>query len=287
MTLATAVFLGFVQGVAEFLPISSSGHLAILQNFFGMKSMESDELLLFDVLLHFATLVAVIIAYRTEIAAMLFELFRGLSAVFSKQQRRAEADKPVPPARRLVLLIILATFPLLLALPFYHAISSLSSNSLFIGFALIVNGLILFFSDRITIGRKNTKNATVLDALVVGAVQAVAIIPGISRSGSTISAGMLRGFNRSFAVKFSFLLSLPAILGANILSFKNALETGIQSELIPVFLAGMLVAGVVGYFAIRLVNLLARKGKFGAFSYYCWAVGLITIIASLAATPAT
>lgn len=106
-------------------------------------------------------------------------------------------------------------------------------------------------------------------------------LPGISRAGSTISAGMLCGFERSFAVRFSFLMSLPAVFGANLLELIDvAKEGGFQMELLPMYLVGMAVAGVVGYFAIRLVNLLADKGKFGKFAYYCWAVGLISLVAS-------
>lgn len=120
------------------------------------------------------------------------------------------------------------------------------------------------------------------DALVVGCVQAVATLPGLSRAGSTISAGMLCGFDRSFAVRFSFLMSLPAVLGANILEIADAAQAGaFDATLLPMYLLGMVVAGVVGYFAIRLVNLLADKGKFGSFAYYCWAVGLISLVAGI------
>ena len=120
------------------------------------------------------------------------------------------------------------------------------------------------------------------DALVVGCVQAVATLPGLSRAGSTISAGMLCGLDRSFAVRFSFLMSLPAVLGANILEIADAAQAGaFDATLLPMYLLGMVVAGVVGYFAIRLVNLLADKGKFGSFAYYCWAVGLGSLIAGI------
>ena len=115
----------------------------------------------------------------------------------------------------------------------------------------------------------------------MGCAQAVATVPGLSRSGTTISVGMLRGFDRKFAVRFSFLMSLPAILGANILEFKDAVELGIDAGMMPVYLVGVAVAAVVGYFAIRLVNMLADKGKFGKFSYYCWAVGLGSLIAGI------
>ena len=122
-----------------------------------------------------------------------------------------------------------------------------------------------------------------LDVLLVGIAQAIATCPGISRSGTTITAGCFVGFDRKFAVRYSFLLSLPAVLGATILEVKDVLEApgGLPEGMLPKYLLGMVIAGVVGYFSIRLVNLLASKGKFGAFAYYCWAVGLLTVILTL------
>ena len=117
------------------------------------------------------------------------------------------------------------------------------------------------------------------DQIVVGIAQGVATIPGISRSGSTISAGMLLGFDRKFAVRYSFLLSLPAVLGATLLKVVKAVGEGVDTSLLPNYLAGMVVAGVVGYFSIQLVRLLASKGKFGNFAYYCWIVGVVSLVA--------
>ena len=117
--------------------------------------------------------------------------------------------------------------------------------------------------------------------LLVGIGQAIATVPGLSRSGTTIAVGLLRGFDRRYAVRFSFLLSLPAILGANILSLKDAVEAGINWSMLPAYLLGTAVAAVVGYFAIRLVNLLTDRGKFGNFAYYCWAVGALALILSI------
>lgn len=269
-----AAFLGLVQGVAEFLPISSSGHLSLLQNFFGLRSAENGSLF-FDVLLHLGTLISVFIYYWQDIVDMILEFFRGVAALGKHE------ETPPPPARRLVLLVILGTLPLFLVLPIKDAVESLYYNTYFIGFALLLTGVLLFVSDRISRGKKNEKTATVADAFVVGLGQAVAIVPGLSRSGTTIATGLMRGYNRSFAVRFSFLLSLPAILGANILSLKDAIQEGIDWGMLPVYLVGMIVAAVVGYFAIRLVNLLSDKGKFGSFAYYCWGVGALTLVLSV------
>ena len=275
MTYLMSVFMGFLQGVAEFLPISSSGHLALFQAFFGMENMEETQMF-FTVLLHFGTLISVFIVYWRDIVEMIREFFLGIAALVS----RREGGTP-PPARRMVLMIIIATLPLFAVLLIKDKVDALFGNTIFVSCALIATGFLLFFSDRISQGRKTAKNATVVDALIVGCAQAVATVPGLSRSGTTISVGMLRGFDRKFAVRFSFLMSLPAILGANILEFKDAVELGIDAGMMPVYLVGVAVAAVVGYFAIRLVNMLADKGKFGQFSYYCWAVGLGSLIAGI------
>ena len=273
MTYLMSVILGFVQGVAEFLPISSSGHLSILQNFFGMEEPDN----LFNVLLHFATLLAVFIAYRRDIAEMIVEFFRGVGALASRNR----SSQPVPPARRLVMMIILGTLPLFLVVPVQDKVEAMGASNLFVGLALLATGIILFFSDRMARGHKTARTATVVDALLVGCAQAVAVIPGLSRSGSTIAAGMALGFDRNFAVRFSFLLSMPAVLGATLLKVIDVAQEGtVDPAVLPIYLVGMVVAGVVGYFSIQLVKLLAQKDKFGKFAYYCWAVGLITIVAS-------
>ena len=145
----------------------------------------------------------------------------------------------------------------------------------------VVTGCILFLSDRYGGGRKTVRTATVKDVLLVGAAQGLATIPGLSRSGTTISVGMLRGFDRSFAVRFSFLMSLPAVLGANVLEIKDAVQSGFPMEELPMYLVGVAVSAVVGYFAIRLVKTLSDQGKFGHFAYYCWAVGLGSLLAGI------
>ena len=273
MTYLMSVILGFIQGVAEFLPISSSGHLSLLQTWFGMEEPDN----LFNVLLHFATLIAVCVVYWRDIADMIAEFFRGAAALFSRKGNSG----PVPPARRLVLMVILGTLPLVLILPIEDKVEALGASNVFVGIALLVTGAILFASDRMARGRKNARTATMRDALLVGCAQAVAVIPGLSRSGCTISAGMALGFDRTFAVRYSFLLSLPAVVGATLLKVIDVVKDGIDAALLPIYLVGMVVAGVVGYFSIQLVNLLAQKNKFGKFAYYCWAIGLVAIVVEI------
>ena len=243
MSVLSSIFLGLVQGVAEFLPISSSGHLSLFQNFFGLVSAEGS--LFFDVLLHLGTLIAVFVYYWKDIVALVKEFFHLITCVFSREKRRQM--KRLPPNGRLILMIIVATLPLFVILPIKDKVEGLYGNTIFVGCALAVTGCILFFSDRMT----------------------------------TISAGMMRGFHRRFAVRFSFLLSIPAVLGANILSIGEAVQEGIDVSLLPAYIVGTLVAAVSGYFAIRLVNLLADKGKFGNFAYYCWGIGAAAVVASL------
>lgn len=276
MNYITSVLMGILQGVAEFLPISSSGHLALFQHFFGAENYEETQMF-FTVLLHLGTLLSVFVYYWRDVLDLIREFFLGIKDIFSHSQER----KPTPPpARRLVLLIIVATLPLFLILPVKDAVEAAMNNAAFVSVALLATGFILFYSDRMAKGRKTAKNATLLDAVLVGLAQALGTLPGISRSGTTISAGLLRGFDRTFAVRFSFLMSMPAVLGANILTLKDVIETGaIQLELLPVYLVGMVTAAVVGWLAIRLVNLLASKGKFGAFAWYCWIVGAASLAA--------
>lgn len=274
LTYFMAILLGLVQGVAEFLPISSSGHLTLMQYFFnGMQEPDN----LFNILLHFATLIAVCVVYWRDIVEMVTEFFRGIASLFTK---RGSRETEPPPARRLVMLVILGTLPLFLVLPLESKVESLGNHPAFVACALIATGFILFFSDRMAKGRKTERTVRVRDALLVGLAQGCATIPGLSRSGTTISAGMALGFDRKFAVRYSFLLSLPAVLGATLLKVVKAAQEGVDMERLPVYLVGMAVAGVVGYFSIQLVKLLSDKGKFGKFAYYCWTVGLVALVAS-------
>jgi len=269
-----AIFLGLVQGVTEFLPVSSSGHLALLQSFFGVEDIHERHLF-FDVLLHMGTLVAVCIAYRKDIVDMV----RAVLALFSGRGRRE--GHPVSPSKsRLAFMLIIATLPLALVLPFYDINRNMGLHTWFVGLMLIITGTFLFFSDRLVQGRRDEKKMTVKNALSIGFLQAIGTIPGISRSGITITGGLMAGLDREFAVRFSFLLSVPAIIGANIVALFRSLSY-VDWALMPRYLVGVVVAGVTGFFAIHLVKLLVEAGRFGKFSYYCWAVGTLAVIASL------
>lgn len=275
MSLLSSILLGLVQGIAEFLPISSSGHLAIAEHLLNVSgATEIPDF--FDVLLHLGTLVAVFVAYWSDIRDMILELISGV-----RDLAHRNTPDPIPPARRMILLIIVGTLPLFLVLPVKDLVEGLSDNMYFVAGALLVTGCLLFASDRVRHGRKTERSATLIDVLIVGVAQAIATCPGISRSGTTITAGCFVGFERKFAVRFSFLLSIPAILGANILSLKDAVEAGIDWASVPVYLVGVAVSAVVGYACIRLLKMIAAKGRFGWFAYYCWFAGVATLLLTI------
>ena len=274
MTYWNAALLGLVQGLAEFLPISSSGHLAVLQNFLAIGDMENH--MLFDVLLHLGTLAAVILAFWKDVREVVTEFLRMLHL-----RRTPRGLKPNRRERRLISFLILATLPLIPAVFLSNVVESLYQNTFFIGFAFVMTGFLLFAADRMGHGNKDERSANVSDAVVIGLAQMIAVVPGLSRSGTTISAGMLRGFDRTFAVKFSFFLSIPAVLGANLLSLVKAISAGINWAEVPMYLCGVAAALVSGYLAIFALNRIAQRGKFGGFCYYCWGAGLLTLILSL------
>ena len=277
MTISSAIILGIVQGVAEFLPISSSGHLAVLQNLFDLSAGEDH--LFFDVLLHLGTLISICVCYWGDIVAMVREVF-----IVLRGGRRADGT-PVQGhlgAARLFLMIVVGTLPLFLVLPINDKVEELYYITPFIGAALLLTGCVLFVSDKMAPGTRTERNMRFRDALTIGLCQCVATIPGLSRSGTTITAGIATGLDRTFAMKYSFLLSLPAVLGANLLSFIKAIgEESIEASLIPAYLLGMLAAMLSGIAVISLMKLIAKKSKFGWFAYYCWGAGVLTIILSL------
>ena len=266
MSYLNAIILGIIQGVAEFLPISSSGHLSIFQNFFGLTSAEGDHIF-FDVLLHFGTLIAVFFFYRQDIMDLILEFIAML-----KKEKSPIGKEAGIANRRLILMIVIGTLPLLLVLPIKDRLDALYSNTIFIGCALLLTGLILFLSDRVNHGKKTAREATVFDALLVGISQGIATVPGISRSGSTIVTGLCCGFSRSFAVKFSFFLSIPAILGANLLELVDAISTGIEWSMFPKYVVGVLAAMAVTFNDLKMLLFITNEEilhiSFGLGSFF-------------------
>ena len=276
MSILDAIILGLVQGVAEFLPISSSGHLAILHNLFNMSDLGSNHMF-FDVLLHFGTLIAICFMYWGDIKAMFTQtadMLSGRTVDYYGRRRRF-------PEARLFMLIIVATLPLVLILPVHKYVEALSNSTVYVGIALVLTGCMLLVADKMAKGTKTEKNMLFTDALIIGLCQCVATLPGLSRSGTTITAGIATGHDRSYAVKFSLLMSIPAVLGATLLELIDVFKTDIDPSLIPAYLFGMIAAMISGVLSIGLLRMIARKTRFGGFSYYCWVVGVLTIILSL------
>lgn len=276
MNTFVAIVLGIVQGLTEFLPISSSGHLVIFQELFGMNDLEESHLL-FDTLLHFGTLLSIFLVYNKDMYYLIKEFF-GILTDISKGEVNIHAS----PYRKMIMLLITATIPtVIIGLLFKDMFDLMFKSIRVVGFTLLFTGFLLSISNKLISGSKDEADAKYSNAFIIGLFQGMAIMPGISRSGSTIVAGLLNGFKKEFAVKFSFLISIPAILGAAVLQIPDLLRQGIDSTIIFPYIAGTLAAAITGFIAIKFLINLLNKGKFYLFSYYCWGVGVFIILYSL------
>ncbi|MBQ7583374.1 MAG: undecaprenyl-diphosphate phosphatase [Lachnospiraceae bacterium] len=275
MNILQAIILGIVQGLAEFLPISSSGHLAIIRNLF---HIETDQGLLFDVLLHIGTLTAIFVVFWKDIAKLILEFF-GIITDFIRRFKDPDLIVLSSAYRRFVLLIIVSSIPTaILGYIGRDFVEYASSTLLIPGIGLIVTSVLLFICDRIGDGRKGIKKITYLNAFEVGIAQGIATLPGISRSGATISACLMLGIKKETAVKYSFIMSIPAVLGAALLELKDAAGTSVTGGTVIAYIIGMVVAAVVGYFAIRVMINVVRRKRYIYFSIYCLVIGLVAII---------
>ena len=276
MTTFQAIILGLIQGLAEFLPISSSGHLALAQHFFGINS---DSVLIFAVLLHVGTLISVFIVYWKDILGLIYEFF-GTFADLVKT-KRFDVNKSA--TRRMCWLIITATVPTaVIGFLFDEKFEKLYSNVLAIGICLVITGCILFAAEKWGKNLHGIKNTKFKHAITVGILQGCAIAPGISTSGSTIVGGLACGLKREWAVRFAFLVSIPPILGSVILELPDALAAGtVDSSLTVPILAGVIVSAVSGLIAIKGMIRLVSGKKLTYFSYYTWILGISVIVYSL------
>lgn len=272
MTVIKAFILGLIQGVSEFLPISSSGHLSIAGRIMGMDP-EASNLLSFNILLHVATLAAVFIVYRNDIWEMIKAFFAMLGDLFTgKGLRLGEFTY-----RRLIVMLVAATLPAVVAALFLGDI--IESPQLWqIGIFLIVTAILLFLSERLAGGNIDLENMSVKRAFCVGCFQGLGTLPGISRSGSTIVGGLFCNLNKTTAVRFSFLMSIPAILGALVLDIKDMVSTQAQTLSFMPVAVGMITAAVSGYFSIKFLLKLVEKSKLSYFSIYCTLAGIFAII---------
>lgn len=293
MTLFQAIFLGIVQGLTEFLPVSSSGHLAIFKEMLGVSTPEGASALTFDILLHVGTLAAICIVYFKDIKKMILEfifmirdIFFNFMTLISRPigKKDKEFIKIISGSyRKFVLMVIIATIPTgIIGLLLKDVIETASSNLAIVGVALLITCFLLLIANSAENLRKTPKNIPYWQSAVVGVMQGVATIPGISRSGSTISTCLFLGFDKKFAVKYSFIMSIPAIIGALILDIKDISFSEMGGQLWLYYIIGMIAAAVVGYFCIRVVNYLVKENKFKYFAYYCAIAGIVAIIGSIA-----
>lgn len=273
MTLLQSVILGLIQGITEFLPVSSSGHLAIFNVLFGLDS--GDNIVAFNLLLHLGTLIAVFIVYYKDIWALIKAVLSLCGKIFTgKVKNGLSGDE------RFVVWVVVATLPLVvLKLTGLDSILEfLSTSILAVGIILLFNGAVLFVSDKFSRGNTAIEETKWYNALAVGICQMfAALLPGLSRSGSTITGGLLNGLDRQSAVRFSFILSIPAIIGASIFEVPDLFESATSSSEWVIYLVGMAVSAVVGVAAMRLLNYISKHSNFRMFSYYCWAAGAVAI----------
>lgn len=263
MSVWQALVLGALQGATEFLPVSSSGHLVLLPWLLGWHSTE----LAFGALVHLGTLLSLLVYFWRDVVALL------LAGLQTLRTRRIESEQ-----QRMAWLIVLATIPAAVAGALFEDwFASLFSSPVLAAGMLLVTGCLLFVSERVGHGSKSAERVTWRDAVVVGVAQAVAIVPGISRSGSTMAAGLLSGLKRGEAARFSFLLSIPIVAGAGGLELVQTLADGVPGELAPSIVAGA-AAAVVGFAAVSGLLRYVRGRSLVPFAVYCWAFGGVCIL---------
>ena len=267
-----AIILGAVQGLSEFLPISSSGHLALLSHILGVETG-----LAFDTVLHIGTLLAIFSFFWKDIMNLIKGFLLSLIDLTEGFDTFKKGLTEVP-EKRFSWLIIIGTIPTgILGILLKDAIENTFRGTAFIGFFLIVTGLILYYSERHSSGNITVSNMSFTQSVIIGICQGLAVLPGISRSGATIASGLCLGLEREYAARYSFLLSIPAVLGAGLIQIKDI--TTIDAPL-TVLLAGFVSSIIFGYLAIKLLMKMIKGWSLDIFAYYCWIVGALTLILS-------
>lgn len=271
MNTLEAIFQALIQGFTEFLPVSSSGHLSLFQHFFGISG---EEAVTTTIVLHLGTLLAVFIAFHKTIWALVIEAFAMLKDIFTGKFKW----KTMNENRRFIMMIVVSILPLFAFYIFKDFFEGISSDTDIIveGIAFLYTSALLFISTKNHKGVKNAGETTVKDALVIGTFQGIALIPGISRSGSTISAGLLCGLKKDSAVEYSFILGIPVILAGALVNFMDLSESNVEISWIPMII-GFAVAAVAGFLAIKLIKWLVASDKFRIFAYYTLVLGVVVL----------
>ncbi|MFV0352317.1 MAG: undecaprenyl-diphosphate phosphatase [Oscillospiraceae bacterium] len=275
MGILEALLQGILQGLTEFLPVSSSGHLSLFQRFFLPDGQSS---LFFTMMLHLGTLAAVIAAFYEDIWRLIKELGFCIRDIFTGRFSLKTQD----PYRKLLYMLVLATLPMVLIVPIRGMVSGMAEDKDIVaeGIFFLITGALLYFATRVKPGRAGIGKMKPKHALILGIVQDFAVFPGLSRSGSTISAGMIMGFERAFMVKFSFLMSIPVILGGAVFEIGDAVKAENTVGAWPMFL-GMLAAAVFGYLSIQLIKWLLLSDKFVVFAWYTLILGAICVVVGI------
>ena len=284
MSLLQSIIMGLIQGLTEFLPVSSSGHLALLKELFQIE----EPGMFFDVLLHIGTLLAVFVVYYKDIWKMIVEFFLILrdigrnTALFFGNLNKREKEPYIRVInnsyRKFVMLVLVSTIPTGIIGYTAKDLVEMAGQLLIVpGICLILTAILLLIADHVPDKGKQPKNITYTNAFIVGICQGIATLPGLSRSGTTITACLLNGYSRKFAVKYSFIMSIPARLGAMILELKDLDVSLITGSDVLNYVIGTLVAAVVGYVCIKTMLVVVRKKKFTIFSIYCLLVGAASI----------
>ena len=273
MNILQGIIIGIVQGLTEFLPVSSSAHLIFIQNILGVESS-----LAFDTFLHLGTLLAVLIYFRADIIKMVEAWILSIGDIL---QHRFKEGFYSDPYKRLSWYVIIATIPVgLVGVLFESQVDALFAGALYVpGFFLFVTGTILYLSQRMASGQIDMSHMGWFQSLFMGLGQACAIMPGLSRSGTTIAAGLVMGLDKEFAAKFSFILSIPAIFGACVIQLKD-IGLSMSGDGAAIIL-GFIAAFISGYLAIKWLLDLIQNKSLDIFAYYCWIVGIVVFMGSI------
>ncbi len=269
MSFLSSILLGIMQGLTEFLPISSSGHLVLAQHFWGLEDTGDT---LFEIFLHLGTLLAVLVFFRRKIWALIVSLAKWRNTVQNQEHRHNRN-----------LLLYLAVASVVTGAVYLAAgdwLESLFSRPLIVACMLLATGAVVYASDLVKSSKTPSAEMGLIRSSVIGLIQGIAIIPGISRSGSTIAGALFTGVKRSDAAEFSFLLSIPAILGANLVSLEKFRE--LDKGQTGIYLAGFAAAFIAGYLVISFLIRLIQQAKLKYFAYYCWLAGTAGVILLLA-----